>query len=354
MVTNAVKILLPVVLAFITGFVITPPLIRLFIKQRLWKRKSRSDSADQTITNNTFRELHNESGELSTPRVGGIVIWASVSIVILGLYILSLVIPSVTLDKLSFLSRNQTLVPFAVLIFSSILGLFDDLVQIYGTGSYANDAISNRRIKIGLIVFISLLVSLWFVFKLGITGIHIPFDGQLNMGLLFIPFFILTTLAIFSSSVIDGIDGLAGGVMVPIFFAYAVIAYFHNQVDLAAFSAVVGGSVLVFLWFNVPPAKFYMGETGMVGLTVTLSVIAFLTDAVLPFLIIGFPLAMTAFSSFAQMVSYKYFNKKRIFLVAPIHHHFEAKGWSRPAVTMRYWIMSIFAAAIGTIITLMS
>jgi phospho-N-acetylmuramoyl-pentapeptide-transferase len=161
-------------------------------------------------------------------------------------------------------------------------------------------------------------------------------------------------LSVFSTSVIDGMDGLAGGVMGIIFTAFAVIAFVHNQIDISALCAVIAGGILAFLWFNIPPARFYMGETGILGLTVTLSVISFLTNSSLLLPIIAFPLVATSLSVIIQIFTYKHFNKKRFFKVAPLHHHFEAIGWSREKVVMRYWIISVVFAIIGVIVALVS
>jgi phospho-N-acetylmuramoyl-pentapeptide-transferase len=160
-------------------------------------------------------------------------------------------------------------------------------------------------------------------------------------------------LATFSSSVIDGLDGLSGGVMAVVFASYSGIAFFQNQIDIAAFSAVVAGSILAFLWFNIPPARFYMGETGMLGLTATLTVIAFLTDTVLVLPVIAFPLVITSLSVIVQFISKRFF-KRKVFLVAPLHHHFEAKGWPHYKVTMRYWVVSVVFAIIGMVIAIIS
>jgi phospho-N-acetylmuramoyl-pentapeptide-transferase len=152
--------------------------------------------------------------------------------------------------------------------------------------------------------------------------------------------------------VIDGIDGLSGGVMTTIFTSYAVIAFVNNQIDISALCAVIAGGTLAFLWFNIPPARFYIGETGMLALTVTLSVISFLTNSVLVLPIIALPLVLTSLSVIIQTTSYKYFNKHRVFKVAPLHHHFEAIGWSKEKVVMRYWIFSVVFAIVGAIIVL--
>lgn len=345
---NAIKILLPFVLSFIVGFLISKPLLRFFIKQKLWRKRSRSEA---DLISDQFKEIHTDD-EMSTPRVGGIVVWLTTTIVIVFLYGLTSFIDSHTLRSLNFLSRAQTLIPLGALLFAAMLGLGDDLLTI--KSAIKSDSLKNRKIKIGLVILVGLLIGLWFVFKIDHAYLYVPFLGKVYLGLMFIPFFIMVTLGVFSTSVIDGVDGLAGSVMVPIFAAYAIIAYVHSQIDIAAFCAVVAGSLLVFLWNNVPPAKWYMGETGMLALTVVLSVVAFLTDAVIPLIIIAFPLVMTSFSVILQILSYKYRNKKRIFLITPIHHHFEAKGWSRSAITMRYQILSIICASLGTIITLIS
>jgi len=198
----------------------------------------------------------------------------------------------------------------------------------------------------------------WFYFKLDIYSINIPFIGELFLGFYFIPIFVLIVLFIYSGGIIDGIDGLAGGVFASIFFAYAGIAYFQNQINLAAFCTVIVGSILAFLWFNIPPARFYMSETGSMALTITLAIVAFMTDSmgggrgimVLP--IIAFPLFLTSISVIIQVFSKKFRNGKKIFIVAPLHHHFEALGWPAYKVTMRYWVISVVCAIFGVILAL--
>jgi phospho-N-acetylmuramoyl-pentapeptide-transferase len=204
------------------------------------------------------------------------------------------------------------------------------------------------------VTIISLFIGCWFFFKLGMTGIHIPFGGELYLGILIIPFFIIVALATFSGGVIDGIDGLSGGVLASIFAAYSVIAYANHQIDIAAFSGVIAGVTLAFLWFNIPPARFYMGETGIMGLTITLATLAFLTDSVFILPIVALPLVLTSGSVILQLLSKKFRNGKRIFKLAPIHHHFEAIGWSPAKVTMRFWILSIVFAIIGIILVVIS
>ena len=349
---DVLKVVLPSVLTFIIGISITPFFTNFFYKHRMWKKSARTEAGD--ITNEDFGKVHNTSAELSTPRIGGVIIWVSVLLTIALIFILSKIFPGDITEKLNFFSRSQTYIPIGTLIFASLIGLSDDLLQIFGKGGYAKDPLIYRKVKIAFITIIGLLIGYWFYDKLEFTTIHIPFSGELELGIWFIPFLIIVMLGVFSSSVIDGMDGLSGGVMSVVFTAYSVIAYSHNLIDISALCAVIAGGTLAFLWFNIPPARFYMGETGILGLTVTLSVIAFLTNSVLVLPIIALPLVATSLSVVIQIVSYKYFNKHRVFKVAPLHHHFEALGWSREKIVMRYWVISLVCAMTGVILSFVS
>ncbi|MFA5652210.1 MAG: hypothetical protein WC933_02495 [Candidatus Paceibacterota bacterium] len=344
---DIIKVVVPSVLTFILGILITPFFTNLFYKYKMWKKKPRTESD----TTKEFAKVHNTASEISTPRVGGIIIWVSVLLTVCLIYLLSIIFPTDLTQKLNFFSRSQTLIPLATLILAALIGLVDDMLQILGKGDYAKDNVVYRKVKIAAVILIGFAISLWFYFKLEMSSVHIPFLGDVNIGLWFIPFFILVMLAVFSTSVIDGMDGLSGGIMTTIFTAYSIIAFMNNQIDISALCAVIAGGTLAFLWFNIPPARFYMGETGILGLTATLSTIAFLTNSVLVLPIIAFPLVATSASVIIQMISFKYF-KKRVFKVAPLHHHFESIGWSREKVVMRYWIISIVFAIAGVIIAL--
>ncbi len=255
---------------------------------------------------------------------------------------------------MNFLSRNQTLIPFFTLLLGSLLGLWEDLIQIYGTGKLARDDGSWVKWKLFLITIFSALIGIWFYYKLGLTSIHIPFDGDLFLGIWIIPFFVLVSISTFSGGVIDGIDGLSGGVLAAIFASFSAIAFANNQVDLATFCGVITGATLAFLWFNIPPARFYMGETGMMGLTITIATVAFLTNSVLILPIIAMPLVLSSGSVVLQVLSKKFRNGKKVFRVAPLHHHFEALGWPSYKVTMRYWVLSVMFAIIGIILAVIS
>ncbi len=347
---SILKIFIPSVIAFIVGIVTTPLFTHYFYKWRLWKRTSRlKDNPDALSVE--FQKIHDEKTEVSTPRVGGIIIWSSVLITIGIIFITREIIGGDFLNKLNFLSKNQTLIPLLMLVFGGLFGLFEDCVEIFNEKfSFMKQGLPSRYLVM-IVIMIAFLVSLWFFGKLGMRDIYIPFLGYWHVGWWFIPIFIIVTLGTFSSRVIDGVDGLAGGVMSLIFAAFGVIAFLQNQIDIATFCFVVTGGILAFLWFNIPPARFYMGETGMLGLALSLTCIVFLVDGVFLLPIIGALLVATSFSSAAQIFSKRYFGKK-IFRIAPLHHHFIALGWSREKVTMRYWIISIMFAVIGIIIAI--
>jgi len=348
---DVVKVLVPAIITFAIGIAIAPILARFLYKHKMWKKTARNDGLGDKNGTPIFNKLHKER-EVSTPRMGGIIIWASVLFAIFLIWFVSLMFPSDISEKFNFLSRNQTWLPFFTLIAASLVGLIDDILQVRGKGGYVAGGLSLWK-RILVVLSIGAVGGWWFYFKLDTSSIAIPFDGFLDIGWLFIPFFMLVMLALFSSGIIDGIDGLSGGVMASIFAAYAGIAFFNNQIDLAAFSAALVGGILAFLWFNIPPARFYMSETGMLGLTTTLTVVAFLTKEVFLLPLIAFPLTITTLSDILQICSKKWRGKK-IFLIAPIHHHFEAKGWPPYKVTMRYWVISVIFAVFGMIIALIS
>ncbi|MEK7187147.1 MAG: phospho-N-acetylmuramoyl-pentapeptide-transferase [Patescibacteria group bacterium] len=347
---EVIKIIGPTVLTFFIGIFITPFFTHYFYKHKMWKKSPRV----LANTSQAFNDIHNTESEVSTPRIGGVIIWVAVLLSMLVIYLFSLIYPSELARELNFFSRNQTLVPLGAFIFAALLGLTDDFFHISGKGSYAKDSLIYRRVKIIFVTLIGVAISFWFYFKLDFNSIHVPFVGDWIIGLWFIPAFIIVMLATFSTSVIDGLDGLAGGVMASIFAAYAVIAFAQNQMDISALCGALAGAILAFLWFNIPPARFYMGETGMLALCILLSVVAFLTDTVLLLPVIALPLVATTASVIIQINVYKFFNHRRVFRVAPLHHHFQALGWSKEKVVMRYWVVSVVFATLGVILVLIS
>jgi len=355
MIIDIVKVFVPATLAFIVGIILTPLLTRYLYVNQLWKKKAGKVALGGGETP-IFNQLHKER-EVGTPKMGGVIIWVSSILVIVGLWLLSKLVPIESTLKLDFLSRNQTWLPLMTLIIGALVGLLDDYLDITESKDHRAGGLSLKK-RLLVVAIIGLLAGSWFYFKLDVASVSFFGNSTVPLGILFIPFFALVTMALYSGGVIDGIDGLAGGIFAIIYAAYAGIAFYQQQINLAAFCAVIVGSILAFLWFNIPPARFYMSETGSMALTITLAVVAFMTDIlgegrgifVLP--IIALPLALTTLSVIVQMLSKKMRHGKKVFLVAPLHHHFEAIGWPAYKVTMRYWVIGIMFALLGLIVAL--
>ncbi|HEY0010485.1 MAG TPA: hypothetical protein VGB97_01055 [Candidatus Paceibacterota bacterium] len=348
---EAARILIPFVMSFVVGILLTPVLTHYLYKHEVWKKKTGKIALDGREAEN-FNKLH-QAQEGQTPRMGGIVIWASVLITASVFSLLALMLDG-SFTRLNFVTRGQTWLPLFALITGAFVGFLNDLLDVTTPDARG----ISLRYRLIAVVLISGFIAWWFYAKLGVAAVGIPFLGVLPLGLFFIPFFILVALVVYASGVIDGIDGLSGGIFAIIFMSYAAIAFAQNQVALGAFCATVSGATFAFLWFNIPPARFWMTETGSMALTLTLTVVAFSADvlgegvgiAVLP--IIAFPLFATVASNILQMFWKKVF-KKKLFHIAPLHHHFEVLGWPSYKVTMRYWIITIIAGIFGVAIALL-
>ena len=356
MIENIIKVFGPSTLSFFIGVLITPTITHFLYKYKAWKKKPGKIATDGRETP-IFNELHKDK-EVGTPRLGGTVIWISAIVTALSLWFISKIFPTDATIKLDFISRSQTWIPLATLFIGAVVGMIDDVLEIYGSKDYKAGGLSLRK-RLSIVGIVGLLCGYWFYTKLAIASIALPFGYSIPLGAAIIPLFALVMLFIYSGGVIDGIDGLSGGVFAVIYSSYAGIAFAHNQINLASFCAVIVGGILAFLWFNIPPARFYMSETGSMALTITLVVVAFMTDTlgggygllVLP--IVAFPLVVTTLSDIIQLASKRLRNGKKVFLVAPIHHHFEALGWPSYKVTMRYWVISVVCGIIGFCISLL-
>lgn len=350
-----VKVFLPAALAFFLGLAITPAVTHYLYKLKLWKKKSGKGNGYGGGGTPLFDQLHNER-DTNTPRLGGIVIWGSVFLTVFFIFLLQEFLPDSVFGKLNFLSRSQTWLPLMALAVGAVVGAVDDLLTVKGTGKHFAGGLplSQRLVVVGLTAIVS---GWWFYAKLDVASVSFIPWGELYLGIWFMPFFVFVALCVYMSSVIDGIDGLSGGVFMFIFTAYAGIAFYQGQYDIAALCATIVGGILAFLWFNIPPARFYMTETGIMALTMTLTVIAFMTDSlgegegvsVLP--IVGFLLVATVVANVLQITWKKIFGRK-LFLIAPLHHHFEAAGWPPYKVTMRYWVLGFVFAIIGMLISI--
>ena len=322
-------------ISFIVAIILTPILTNFLYKYKLGK-PIRNDG-----TTPVYSELHIK--KQGTPTMGGILIWGTVTILAFGFWFLDRILHISWFHQFNFLTRRETLLPLGAFLGASIVGLMDDFLDIRQLGHKGRGF--PFRFKVLIYAIVAGIGSWWFYAKLGYNFVHIPFWGDLTIGWLFIPFFILVVVGTsFAVNQTDGLDGLAGGTLLISFFSYAIFAFMQGRGNLAIFLGVICGALLAFLWFNVYPARFFMGDTGSMGLGVLLAIVAFLTNRVLLLPIIGIIFVVTAISSMLQ-IAWKKLAKQKLFLSSPIHHHLEAKGWPETKVTMRFWILS----AVGSI-----
>lgn len=335
-----VKILGFSALAFIAAVAWTPLLTHFLYKYRAGKQIRLAESAP------IFAKLH--AGKAGTPTMGGVLIWGTTLFIAVCFWALAAAAPETVFARLNFLTREQTYLPLGMLIFSALVGLCDDVLGIMKRGK--NGGGLGMGHKIFLYAGIAAVGAWWFFYKLGWDVIHIPFLGNFQIGWWYMPLFIFVIVAAaFSVNETDGLDGLAGGVCAIAFAAYIFVAAANGKAELAVLCSVIVGALLAFLWFNIHPARFFMGDTGAMSLGVTLGVIAMLTNTMFLLPLFGFILVVESASVLAQVASKKIRGKK-IFLSTPIHHHFEAIGWPETKVTMRFWIISAIAAFIGIIL----
>lgn len=328
---QAIRILIGAIASFVVALALTPTVTRLIMRFELKKQIRTSESAP------VFAALHKKKA--GTPTAGGIIIWGTVLVIAIAFYFLPL---------FDFVDRAQTFLPLAAFFIAAAIGLVDDLMGIAGMGPKGG-GISIRQ-KLVAYFAISLVGAMWFYYRLGWNALAIPFDGTIQLGWWYIPFFMFIVIAsAFSVNETDGLDGLAGGVMLFAFTALTVIAFALGRYHLAMFDAVIAGALLAFLWFNIYPARFFMGDTGSMALGITLGVTAMLTNTalLLPFFAI-IPIIETL-SVIVQLTSKKLRGKK-IFRSTPIHHHFEAIGWPESQITMRFWIISAVSSIAGLVV----
>jgi len=350
MTINAIKILLAAIGTFSVAMSLAPYLISFGKNWELWKknRKVEALTGGEAVITQQLRnqDTNNESVVI---RPGGALIWLTVFFVAAFFWVTSEFVPF--LNKIDFVSRNQTWLIIFGMVFTGILGLIDDVsicgkkLPIIGTNGLS------FKWRTLVMFFLSLFVAYWFFVKLEMVEVFVPFFGLVYVGALIIPMIILAVVVMQAVSVIDGIDGLSGGLFAVAFASYGLIAVAQDQINIAAFCFAVVGACTAFLWYNIPPAKFYNSETGVLSLSTSLSLIALLTNQLFVLPVIAAPLLSGPVSSFLQIFSKKIFGKK-LFLVAPLHHHFQVQGHDRSTVVMRYWLAAIMCAFIGTVVAL--
>ncbi len=339
-----IRIIMLATMTFVIAIAWTPLMTHLLYKYKLGKQIRSSDRAP------IFSKLHAKKS--GTPTMGGLLIWVTVlvfAIVLLGIWTFA---PDSFLGKLSFLTRSETLLPLGAFVASALVGLVDDWMNVRKIGPHGGGMSVWYRVFV--YTAIAAVGALWFYFKLDWDMFHVPFIGDFNIGLWYIPLFIMIVgSTAFSVNETDGLDGLAGGVLMAAFAAFGAIAFAQGSYDLAALCAAITGALLAFLWFNIYPARFFMGDTGAMALGVTLGVVAMLTNMALLLPIIGIVLVMESASVIVQMTSKKLRNGKKIFRSTPIHHHFEAIGWPEPKIVMRAWVISLVFSSLGVALALL-
>ena len=326
-------------LSFTIAMAATPLLVRLLAQFRVSKQIRAAESAP------IFSSLHQKKA--GTPTMGGIIIWATTLGLALAFLFLDTLFDGVW-TFLNFVDRAQTYLPLAAMLIAAVIGLADDWLGVLKIGSKGGGL--QVRHKLMLYAAIAAVGAWWFYYRLGVDLLYVPFFGTLAVGWLYVPIFMFIIVATaFSANETDGLDGLLGGVSLFAFGALTVVAFALGRYDLAVLGGVVVGSLLAFLWYNIYPAQFFMGDTGSMSLGITLGVIAMLTNTALLLPFFGIILVIESVSVIAQLLSKKIL-KRKVFLSTPIHHHFEALGWPETKVTMRFWIISTVFMALGLVI----
>jgi phospho-N-acetylmuramoyl-pentapeptide-transferase len=326
--------------AFAFALILTPWFVSFLLKNKVGKqlRVETLDGREPTI----FRTFHQSKS--GTPTMGGVLIWGSILLTV----IVSRALSYFGAVEHSLFQRGQVYLPLFTLLALGLLGGFDDYLNIKGVGKKRG---LNALPKLIFLLLIALLGALWFYFRLEYNSIHIPYLGEFILGAWYIPVFMFIVVGTANAvNFTDGLDGLAGGLLAIAFAALGILAYNQDLFLLAAFCAVCVGAIAAFLWHNVPPALFFMGDTGSLALGGTLAVMAMMIDQALILPLIGFIFVIEMLSVIIQLTSKRLRGGKKVFLAAPIHHHFEALGWGESKVTMRLWIVGIFTAFLGLIV----
>lgn len=310
---------------------LTPLYTHFAYKYKFWKKQKRTtvDGKDLPI----MTKLHAHKFKRVFPTMAGLV----------GVIAVTAVTWIFNLD------RGQTWLPLVGFLGGALVGAIDDAINIFGSGRGA--AGLRGPVKFFLISVVGLTLGWFFAFKLGWTDILVPFIGDFEVGAVWVMLIFAFAVVATSNAVniTDGLDGLSGGLAMMAYGAYGVIALFQGNILLFGFCLTVVGWLLSYIWFNVPPARFMMGDTGSFALGAGLGVVSMMTNSFLLLPIIGLPLVVETGSSLIQLISKKFFGKK-VFISAPLHHHLEARGWGEAKIVMRFWIVAGVCAILGIFI----
>lgn len=320
------------VAAFGIAMMLTPIYTFVAYRYKFWKRQRTESTTGELLK--VFTKLHANKFKRNIPTMAGMV------------FVLAIVIVTLLFN----LDRSETYLPLAALAGGAVVGLIDDIINIRGGGKGV--AGLRSQIKFLMITGIGVFLGWYFFSKLGVSDVYMPFVGDIELGWLIVPLFAFIVVATGNAvNISDGLDGLAGGLAVISFGAFGIIALMQGNGLLAAFCFTVVGALLSYLWFNIYPARFFMGDVGSFALGTSLGVVAMLTNSLFILPIIGLLFVVEAGSSLIQIVSKKYFGRK-VFISAPIHHHLEAKGWPETKVTMRFWVIAAVTGFIGVMIAI--
>ncbi|HSW74298.1 MAG TPA: phospho-N-acetylmuramoyl-pentapeptide-transferase [Candidatus Saccharimonadales bacterium] len=329
-----IRIFLLGFMGFLVSMMITPIYTTVAYKWEWWK-KARTEAwggASAAV----YTKLHAAKHKRNIPTMAGIVFVVGIS-----------------LTTLFFnMNRGQTWLPLAAMIGAGAVGLLDDIMNIRSSGK--GIAGMGSRAKFALYSLVAIIGGWWFFAKLDVTGLYLPVVHELHVGWLIIPIFWFVVVATANSvNISDGLDGLAGGLLSSSFLAYALIATIEGKYALAAFCFTVVGALLSYTWFNIFPARFFMGDVGAFALGTALGVMAMQTDTIYILPVIGAVYVMETGSVIINRLSRKLRHGKKVFLSSPIHHHFEAIGWPETKVTMRFWVLGQVSTVIGLVLFLL-
>lgn len=335
---NVVRSLTVAAIAFFTALMLEPLWARILRKHFSRGKEIAKEGAP------VFNALHKKKE--GTPTMGGFIIWFSVLLLTLVFWVLHGTVDGFW-SKVNFLSRAQTYLPLAFLVVAGLVGMADDLAGIFRRRGFG------MKQRLALFTLVASIGGWWFVAKLGRDALNVPFFGDFVIGPVwyFLTFVGVMLATSFSADITDGLDGLVGGTFLTVFAALGAIAFDQGRMDLVTFIAAILGALIAFLWFNIYPAKFFMGDTGVMALGFVAGATAMLLNV--PFLLplIGIVFVIESCSDLIQYAS-KYIRKKKFFISAPIHHHFEALGWHETQITMRFWMINAVGALLGLVIFL--
>ncbi len=311
---------------------LTPLYTFVAYRYRFWKQQRSEATTGEKLA--VFVKLHAHKFKRNIPTMAGLILVIAVTLV----------------TVLFNFDRQQTWLPLAALLGGGVVGLLDDVINLRGFGGGARGL--RAPLKFLMIATVALVAAWFFYVKLGYDRVHVPFLGIIFLGWAIIPLFVLVVVATGNAvNISDGLDGLAGGLSATAFAFFGIIALLQGNIGIGGFCFTVVGALLSYVWFNIYPARFFMGDVGSFALGTSLGVVAMLTDTLFLLPIIGLVFVVEAGSSALQILSKRLLHR-RIFLSAPIHHHFEALGWPEAKVTMRFWVVAQVAGSLGLILAL--